>query len=320
MSNVPTLDIRVMSMSYEADGVLSLDLRPLNGDPLPSFAAGAHIDLHLPNGLIRSYSLSNDQRERHRYVIGVGLDVASRGGSRYVHAEMRPGQVLSISPPRNNFPLEEGAGRSVLFAGGIGVTPMLAMVRRLATLGRDWTLYYCVRQRRNAGFLAELAQLAADKPDALVLNFDGEPGGKLLDIAAAVRNAGDAHFYCCGPTPMIKAFEAATTHLPEGRTHVEYFAGVEAPATGGGYVVELARSGKSIPVPEGKTILDVCLDAGVDVPYSCMEGVCGSCETKVLSGEPDHRDLILSPKERASNKTMMICCSGAKSGRLVLDL
>lgn len=316
----PTLDVRVTTMSFQADGVLSLELCPVTGGDLPPFTAGAHIDLHLPNGLIRSYSLSNDQRERHRYVIGVGLDAASRGGSRYVHTELRPGQVLPISAPRNNFPLVEDAGRSILFAGGIGVTPMLAMARRLTELGRDWTLYYCVRQRRNAGFLPELTALTANRPDALVLNFDGEPGGRLLDIAAIVRAGEGAHFYCCGPTPMIKAFEAATAHLPEGAAHVEYFAGVEAPATAGGFIVELARSGKSIQVPEGKTILDVCLDAGVDVPYSCMEGVCGSCEARIVSGEPDHRDMILSASERASNKTMMICCSGSKGPKLVLDL
>ena len=301
--------------------MLSFDLRSIDGTPLPPFTAGSQVDLHLSNGLVRSYSLLNDQDERHRYVVGVNRDPASRGGSKFLHAEVRPGEVLPVSEPRNNFELNENASSTVLIAGGIGVTPMLSMVRRLKALERPWTLYYSARHRNNAAFLEELTQLAGDQSARLVLNFDAENGGKFLDLEAIVRKAEPGtDFYCCGPIPMLKAFEAATSGVDPDRVHVEYFAGAEPVASGGGYQVELAKSGLRLDVVEGKTILDTVLEAGIDVPYSCLEGVCGSCETRVLGGEPDHRDMILSAKEKASNKTMLICCSGSKGGTLVLDL
>jgi ferredoxin-NADP reductase len=316
-----TLSLRVRSITAEAEGVLSFDLRAVDGTPLPPFTAGSHVDLHLSNGLIRSYSLLNDQNERHRYVVGVNRDPASRGGSEFMHGVLRPGEILPVSPPRNNFELEETAAATVLIAGGIGVTPMLSMVRRLEELGRDWRIFYSARRRSGAAFLEELTALAGDRADRLVLNFDAENGGQFLDLKAIVAGAGpDAHFYCCGPIPMLKAFEAATESQNPERVHVEYFAGAEEASLEGGYVVELAKSGKSFEIQEGKTILDTLLDAGYDIAFSCMEGVCGSCETAVISGEPDHRDMILSTTEKAANKTMMICCSGSKGAKLVLDL
>lgn len=313
--------MRVRSITAEADSILSFELRPVDGQPLPPFTAGSHIDLHLSNGLIRSYSLLNDQNERHRYVVGVNRDSASRGGSEFMHGVLRPGQTLPVSPPRNNFELNETAEETVLIAGGIGVTPMLSMVRRLEELGRSWKVFYSARQRASAAFLDELAALAGDRTDRLVLNFDAENGGKFLDLKAIVANAAPStHFYCCGPIPMLKAFETATENRDTDLVHVEYFTGAEAASLEGGYVVELAKSGKTFEIREGKTILDTLLDAGFDIPFSCMEGVCGSCETAVISGEPDHRDMILSAKEKAANKTMMVCCSGSKGAKLVLDL
>jgi vanillate O-demethylase ferredoxin subunit len=309
-----TLRLRVKSAMYEAPNITSYDLRPMEGGELPAFTAGAHIDLTLPNGLIRSYSLVNPQSERQRYVIAVQKDRASRGGSKWVHENFRPGDILTINGPRNNFPLNEAAEKSILIAGGIGITPILSMTERLATLKRDWQLIYCARTRNDAAFVDRL------KGD-VKFNFDGEPGGQMLDIAAVVRAAPpNAHFYCCGPLPMLSAFEAATAELPRERVHIEYFTAKEPPAVGGGFKVVLAKSGKEFIVPPGKTILDTLLDAGMDIPYSCMEGVCGTCETKVLEGIPDHRDLILTEEEHAAGKSMMICCSGAKSEKLVLDL
>lgn len=312
-----TLRLRVRSATWEAPNIVSYELRPLEGGELPAFTAGAHIDLTLPNGLIRSYSLVNAQAERHRYVIAVQKDRASRGGSKWVHENFRPGDILTVNGPRNNFALNEAAAKSIFIAGGIGITPIISMTERLSALKRDWELVYCARKRGDTAFAQELEKLGA----RVRFNFDEEPGGKMLDIAAVVRAApADAHLYCCGPLPMLNAFEAATAALPRERVHVEYFTAKEPPAVGGGFKVVLAKSGKEFNVPPGKTILDTLLDAGLDIPYSCMEGVCGTCETKVLEGTPDHRDLILTEDEHAAGKSMMICCSGSKSETLVLDL
>jgi len=312
-----TLRVRVKAATWEAPQVVSYELRPLDGSELPPFTAGAHIDLRLGNGLARSYSLTNSQDERHRYVIGVQKDRASRGGSKWVHENLRVGDIVSLEGPRNNFALDETAGQSILIAGGIGITPILCMLRRLASLGRDWRLFYCARRRADAAFVDDLAAFGP----RVTLNFDEEPGGRMLDIAGVVRDAPPgAHLYCCGPAPMLTAFEAATAQWPRERVHVEYFAAKEPPAAVGGLTVVLARSGREFVVPQGKTILETLLDAGLDVAHSCTQGVCGACETKVLEGVPDHRDLVLTEAEQASGATMMICCSGAKTERLVLDL
>ena len=314
------LDVRIKAISWEAPDIHSYELRALSGADLPPFTAGAHIDLNLPNGMVRSYSLVNPQTERHRYVVAAQKDRATRGGSRCLHERVGVGDTIRISAPRNNFPVAEEAGHSVLIAGGIGITPILCMVRRLATLGRSWELHYCARTRESAAFLEPLAALQSAQ-GKLHLNFDGEPGGRMLDLTAVVGAAGeDAHLYCCGPLPMLAAFEAATAGVAPARVHVEYFTAKEAPVTAGGFTVALKKTGRELFVPEGKTILEAILDAGIDAPYSCMEGVCGTCETRVLEGVPEHRDLVLTREEQAAGRTMMICCSGSKSERLVLDL
>ena len=310
------LRLRIKSASWEAPDILSYELRPMDGGDVPAFTAGAHIDLTLPNGLVRSYSLVNPQSERHRYVIAVQKDRASRGGSKWLHENLHVGDVLAVNGPRNNFVLDDSAQNSVFIAGGIGITPILSMIERLSTVGRDWQLFYCSRTREGTPFLESL-----EKESRVHLNFDKEPGGKMLDIAAVVSAAPpDSHLYCCGPVPMLAAFEEATRKLPRERVHVEYFAAKDPPAVEGGFKVILAKSGRELVVMPGKTILDTLRDSGIEVPHSCTEGVCGTCETKVLEGIPDHRDVTLTEAERASNKTMMICCSGAKSEKLVLDL
>ena len=309
------LQVRIKSITWEAPGIVSYDLRPLAGE-LPPFSAGAHIDLTLPGGLVRSYSLLNSQAERHRYRIAVQKDRASRGGSRWIHDNLRPGELVTISAPRNNFPLEEGAALSCFIAGGIGITPILGMIERLSELGRAWQLTYCARTRAGAAFLDAL-----EGRPGVRLNFDEEPGGAMLDIGAVVRAAPHhAHLYCCGPLPMLAAFEAATQELERSRVHLEYFKAKEPPAATGGFTVVLAKSGRELRVPSGTTILEALLQEGIDVPHACTEGVCATCETAVLEGIPDHRDLVLTESERAANKTMMVCCSGSKSERLVLDL
>jgi ferredoxin-NADP reductase len=312
------MQVRVKRISYEAENINSYELMALAGGDLVAFTAGCHIDLHLPNGMIRSYSLLNDQSERHRYVVAVNKDVASRGGSSFIHQTIRVGDIIDISHPRNNFTLHEDAAHSVLIAGGIGITPLLSMARRLEALGRSWQLFYAARTRGAAAFLDELNALRSSN---LHVNFDQEPAGRMLDLSAIVREAPtDAHLYCCGPVPMLEAFEAATADLPGGRAHVEYFKAKEKPAAEGGFDVKLARSNQTITVKAGETILDALLDTGIAASYACREGVCGTCETRVIEGIPDHRDLFLSKEEQAANKTMMICCSGSKSPTLVLDI
>lgn len=320
-----TLSVRVQAMRWEAQSIVSLELVPLPPQhELPAFTAGAHIDLHLntPQGpLVRSYSLLNDPRETHRYCLGIHRDAKSRGGSSHVHERLRVGEVLSISLPRNHFPLDESAPHHVFMAGGIGITPMLSMIARAQALGTPWTLYYTARTRAHAGFLARLESSSGSAGGQVVLNFDQAPGGKLLDLNAIVTTLpAGAHVYCCGPLPMLQAYELATASLPPERVHREYFAAKEAVASEGGFTVELARRQQSLQVPPGKTILDCLIEIQAEPMFSCREGVCGTCEVKVLEGMPDHRDMVLTDSERAANNRMMVCCSGAKSSKLVLDL
>jgi len=315
------IQVRVKRISFEAEGINSYELVAPEGGDLASFTAGCHIDLHLPNGMIRSYSLVNDQSERNRYVVAVNKDAASRGGSSFVHETVRAGDILTISRPKNNFALQENAAHSLLIAGGIGITPLLSMIRRLEALGRSWELYYAVRTRSAAAFLDELNALRRNVHANIHVNIDQEPPGRMLDLLAIVKGASkDAHLYCCGPVSMLEAFEAATADRPNDHVHVEYFKAKEKPAVAGGFEVKLARSNRTISVEVGQSILNAILDAGIAASYACTEGVCGTCETRVIEGMPDHRDLFLSKEEQAANKTMMICCSGSKSPTLVLDL
>lgn len=320
-----TLNAFVHTMRFEADDVISIELRPVPGSPeFPPFDAGAHIDLHLPNGMVRNYSLCNSSEERGRYVIGVLRDRASRGGSRCVHEQLRVGMRLPISAPRNNFALHEEAQHTVLIAGGIGITPILCMARRLKALKRPFELMYFARARQSAAFVEELEALRAQDVPVL-LHFDSEKGGPPDLKALLGQKAPDAgaHYYACGPTVMLDAFEKTCAELGHENAHIERFAAVEVAASSDAqttYTVELRKSGRTITITPEKSLLNTLLDSGVDVAYSCSEGVCGTCETRVLAGEPDHRDSVLSAKERASNKVMMVCVSGCKSPALALDL
>lgn len=313
------LEVIVQAVRLEADRIHSYELRASDGAPLPAFTAGAHVDVHLPNGLVRSYSLANPPGETQRYVIAVNKETAGRGGSAALHERVHVGERLRIGAPRNHFALDESAPHSVLVAGGIGVTPIRSMVARLRALVRPWTLLYAGRQRTAMAFAHEFAALREQGADVR-LHVDAEAGGP-PDLGALIGAApAGAHVYCCGPRAMLDAFAGATAGMAPERVHVEHFAAVDAPALDGGFTVELARSGRRLRVAQGATILDTLLDAGVQVPFSCMEGICASCETRVLAGIPDHRDAILSKAEREANDRMMVCCSGAQSASLVLDL
>lgn len=307
---------RLRSIRWEAEGANAYELEPLPGARLPPFEAGAHVDVTLAPGLTRSYSLANDPSERDRYLLGVLLDESGRGGSRHVHERWRVGDILEITAPINDFPLDETAPCSILIAGGIGVTPILAMAARLRGLSRSWAFHYVCRTRSRAAFLDRVEAL----PEATVY-FDEEPGGGALDLAGIVAAAPvGAHLYCCGPAGLLDAFEQTMATRPDCVGHLERFASGEAAATDGGFRLVLKRSSQTVEVAPGQSMLDALLDAGVDVSFACTNGICGTCETVVLAGVPDHRDDFLSDAEKAANTKVMLCCSGAKTDVLELAL
>lgn len=315
------IEVIIRAMRLEAEGILGLELVAADGAELPAFEAGAHIDLHLPNGLIRQYSLCNDPRERHRYRIAVLRDAASRGGSQAVHELLRIGQRLSISAPRNLFALDEQAPRSLLLAGGIGITPLLSMAWRLHGLGADFALHQCVR----SGKLAAFAERLASAPFAAHTHLhrdDGDAEQKLdLPALLAAEPAG-SQLYVCGPNGFMEYVldTARAQGWAEERLHREYFAAPEAESGGGAFTLRIASSGLELQVPEDRTALEVLEDAGFDIPVSCGQGICGTCLTRVVDGQPEHRDLFLSDEEKARNDQFTPCCSRARSACLVLDL
>lgn len=317
-----TLSVRVRSIHWEATDISSFSLVKPNGARLASFEPGSHIDVHLPNGLMRSYSLSNPQGDGP-YRITVARDANSTGGSAFLIEQLRAGQIVEIGEPRNHFPLHEEADLSVFIAGGIGITPFVPMAARLNAVGRPWRLHYCVRTRDRAALRDELEALASAGAGQVVMNYDHEPDGSVLDLAEVVAGLGhNDHIYCCGPIGMLDAFRSVcTAHgVEDDRVHFEYFKSNVETAAEGGFDIILSKTGKTVHVEHGQTILKALVAAGLDIPFSCEEGVCGACETRVLAGEPDHRDLILSAQEQAASRTMMICCSGSKTPTLTLDL
>lgn len=311
------IKVKLRNITREAEGIHLLELERSDGSALPAFLAGAHIDLRLPDGLIRSYSLVNCPSETHRYLIGVKKEPGSRGGSRFIHEQLKSGDELDIDAPRNNFQLCESAPRSVLIAGGIGITPFASMVRRLEQLGLPWELHYAARSSGSAGFVRQLASYGSK----VNYYFTKEPSARRMNIRKVVAELPrDAHVYCCGPRDMLATFEEAAASLPSGQAHLEFFSNTGNIDKDGAFEVKLARSGQTVIVQSGETILDTLLKHKIDAPYSCLEGVCSTCETRVLSGIPDHRDLILSQEERDANDRMLICCSRSKSPTLTLDL
>lgn len=312
-----SIDMRVTAIIYAGPSVNLYEVRPVSGDQLPLFDAGAHVDLYLSNGLVRQYSIASDPQDRDRYVLGIKLDPLGRGGSRFVHESVRAGTVVPIGMPRSTFSLVEDGKRAVFIAGGIGVTPFLSMAQRAGRIGLDWKLYAAVRTR------ADLAVLSAiqNKGSRVATHVDDDQENRPINIAGIVRSVSpDTHLYCCGPTPMLKVFEQETSSRESRYNHIERFSNQLPAVTAAGYTVQLARSNLTVKVEAGQTIIDALRCKGIDVTTSCEQGVCGSCETKIVTGRPDHRDVILTNDEKASNRTMMICCSGSLDDVLVLDI
>src|SRR5260370_22259997 len=311
------MQLRVRLIAHLAEAISGCELVDPRGRDLPRFTPGAHIELQA-GGFLRRYSLWNDALERRRYCIAVLREDASRGGSRYLHENVRVGDIVEVSTPRNDFPLEPAAARHLLIAGGIGIAPIMSMLTELHRRGAQFEVHYCTRSPERTAFRHELAPLSAE--GRLRFHHDGGDPAQGLDIPAALREPrAGTHLYYCGPAPLIAA-AAAAPPWPANTAHCEYFARVPEPAAAedGPVRVRLARTGGDYEVRVGETIAEVLQRHGVPVRTSCELGYCGTCLTPYLAGEPDHRDQVL--EENGRQRYLLICCSRAKTPVLVLDL
>ena len=315
------LTVKVVNKVQEAEEIVSLELASVDGKPLPSFSAGAHIDVYIRDGLIRQYSLLNDSGEQHRYIIGVLRDPESRGGSVAMHDDIKQGDTIQISSPKNHFELVQSK-RSLLFAGGIGVTPILCMARRLSHIGADFEMHYNSRTPERMAFREAISN--SPFADKVHFHFDNGDDSQKLDLKPLLANPQpDTHLYVCGPTGYIDFVinTAKEAGWPSERIHLEYFAAAEVDTSGdASFEVKIASTGEVFTIPADRPITQVLDDAGVFIPVSCEEGVCGTCLTRVLEGTPDHRDLYLTDAEHEANDQFTPCCSRSKSPMLVLDI
>jgi ferredoxin-NADP reductase len=312
-------DLEVRGRETVAAGVVRLTLAHRDGSELPDWTPGAHIDLVLSDSLVRQYSLCGSTANRAEWRVGILLDPQSRGGSKFVHDELREGSTVRVRGPRNHFPLVNSP-RYQFLAGGIGITPILTMIEAAEARGADWHLLYGGRERASMGFLAELERYG----DRVTVCPQDEQG--MLDLASVLGTVRpNTLVYCCGPEALLTAVEEGCRHWPEGSLHIERFSakpasGQPSPDALETFEVVCQRSGVTLTVGPDDTIYDVLEDADVDVLGSCMEGICGTCEVEVIEGEPDHRDSILSDADKAAGESMMICVSRSRSERLVLDI
>jgi len=316
------LELRVARKCLEAPDICSFELVHPSGKELPQFAAGAHLDVEVREGLTRQYSLCNDPSERHRYLIAVLRESTSRGGSVALHGEVYEGQVIRVSEPKNHFPLAAEAHRSLLVAGGIGITPILAMAQHLISTGADFEMHYCTRSIERTAFLERIRQ--SSFASRVHLHFDDGAPEQRMDLAKTLEAPGtNTHLYVCGPRGFMDAVltAARARSWPDSNLHYEFFAGeVRHTDADSDFDVELASSRRVIRVRRDQTVAQALLAEGVPLRLSCEQGVCGTCLTAVLEGIPDHRDSYLTPAERATNCSFTPCCSRARSSRLVLDL
>jgi ferredoxin-NADP reductase len=314
-----TTDLIVRHRSTPADGVVVLDLAHPDNEDLPRWEPGAHIDLVLADGLTRQYSLCGDPRDSGVWRVGVLLDPNSRGGSRYVHENLEEGATVRVRGPRNHFPLVD-APHYRFIAGGIGITPIVAMIEAVQQAGNDWTLLYGGRTRASMAFAADLAERY---PERVTLWPQDERG--LLDLESLLKDPEETTLvYCCGPEALLTAVEQQCAHWPPGILHIERFA-AKAPTAEAAEAIEsfevvCHRSGVTLKVTSGMSILEALEAANVPILASCYEGVCGTCEARVLEGTPDHCDSVLTEAERAAGQLMMVCVSRSRTERLVLDL
>lgn len=311
MQYVTTIVRRIEDLAAD---VRAFELADPDERDLPPFSAGAHIDVHLPSGAIRQYSLYGDAIERNRYRLAVRREASGRGGSDAFHREVGEGATLSVSLPRNHFPLAD-ARHHMMIAGGIGITPFLAMIGELRRTGGSFELHYCSRTPETTPFLTELAPLAADG----VVHHYFSRTARRIDLAQVLAGlASDTHVYCCGPASLMDAVRSLGGTRLAGRLHFESFGAAEVVDNDSAFEVELARSGVSVTVPAGETILNALRDAGIEIASSCEAGACLECKTRFLAGTPVHRDLVMTDEDRLSFLTP--CVSGCAGAKLVLDL
>ena len=314
----PWLEARVARKRVEAEGIVSLALEAADGPALPAFEAGAHVDVEIRPGLVRQYSLCNAPRSGSRYVIAVLREPASRGGSAALHDDFHEGDRLRIGAPRNLFALAAGASPALLVAGGIGVTPLLAMAEELLARGADFELHYCARSWARAAFRERLAE--PDMAGRTVFHVDGDDATRAFDPAAAVRKlSADSHVYVCGPAGFIEWIVGRMLQAgwPAERLHREYFQAVPGDVNGDtAFEVRIASTGQVVAVPPGRSVAAALADAGIEVALSCDQGVCGTCITRVLAGTPDHRDQL----GLGGNDRFTPCCSRSATPLLVLDI
>ncbi len=313
-----TLSVRVASRRLAAQDIVALELESADATPLPPFEPGAHVDVRVSGELLRQYSLASDPAVRGRYRLGVLLDPKSRGGSAAVHAGFQVGQVLQIGRPRNHFPLRLDAAHTLLFAGGIGITPILAMAHALQAAGRSFELHYCGRSTGRLAFLDELERFG---PRVQVHVDDGPDAQRLHVDAVLAAPSADRHLYVCGPNGFMDHVTAAAQRSGwrEDSVHLERF-GAEVNTDGAPFTVFAARSQLTFEVRPGESIADKMIALGIPVRMSCQSGVCGTCITKVIDGMPDHRDHVQTASEKAGNRSITVCCSRSKTRRLVLDI
>ncbi|MBS3997621.1 MAG: oxidoreductase [Hydrogenophaga sp.] len=317
---VSLLRLRVQAIRWQAEGIHAFDLVDPEGAELPAVTAGAHVDVHLPGGLVRSYSLAGDPSDRSRWTLGVLREVKGRGGSKTLHDSVRVGELLTVGAPRNAFALAPGAAHTVLLAGGIGITPLKAMAHALTAQGASFELHHCARSPRHAAFADALKAIVP--PDRLHVHFDNGVPGQGLDITGLLRQPADgAHLYYCGPAGFMTACAEASAHWAPGTVHSEHFKAPDAPpktAPDGAFEVRLARTGITLPVLPDQTIVRAIEIAGHRVPTSCLSGLCGACKVDYLEGEVEHNDYILTDEEKT--RCLTVCVSRACSPLLVLDL
>ena len=315
------IELRVSKIEQVTPRIKLFELTSVDGSPLSGFTAGAHIDLELGNGEERSYSLLNDQGETARYVIAVLREEAGRGGSEWMHAVLREGDVIRAAPPENDFRLSEAGEHHVLIAGGIGITPILSMAARLREIGRDYAIYYCARSEEEAAFAVEIAARHGERAN---FHYDGGVPGCGLDVGALLAHRPSAaHAYVCGPAGLIGAVREAGREWPSGTVHFELFKGSNTDlgldALNEPFGIVCERSGKTFTIPANRSILDVLKEDGFRIRSMCNEGVCGTCRVGLLSGEVDHRDECLDEDEQG--EALQVCVSRAKPGQtLVLDI
>jgi vanillate O-demethylase ferredoxin subunit len=315
------ITVKVVGKVSEAVDICSFELAGVDGKPLPAFSAGSHIDVQVSDTITRQYSLCNDPAEADRYLIGVLRDPCSRGGSSRMHDTVNAGDLIQISAPKNHFPLVH-AERTLLFAGGIGVTPILCMAERLAAIGANFDMHYCTRSADRTAFLDRIK--SSRFSDHVAFHYDSGPADEKLDLAGLIATpAAGTHLYVCGPTGFIDHVVNTAKSLgwDSAQIHFEYFGAAPQDTTHDtGFDVQIASTGKVYAIPPDRTVLQVLEQNGVDVMVSCEQGVCGTCITRVLSGTPDHRDVYLTDEEHARNDQFTPCCSRSKTKLLVLDL